>query len=164
MSTRSNIGYKHPVTGKYHYCYCHWDGYMSWNGRILRDNYKSLQKVKMLVNLGDISVLKKNVRPPKKPMYEDYTKRVGNKRVYVPVEKHSFETPDRNTVIAYHRDRGEPLNKPKVSDEFPVEQEWAYCFIDGRWFFKWGRMKEWHNMPSGDQKALQAFEKNLYGD
>jgi hypothetical protein len=158
MGTRSNIGYKHPVTGKYHYVYAHWDGYISWNGRILRDHYKTLQKVKMLVNLGSISVLKKNVRPPKKPIMRDIG--LWHDPKFVPVEKHTFDTPDRNTTVAYHRDRGEPL-EITVSDSFPVEQEWAYCFIDGRWCFKHGRMKEWHNLPEGD---LKEFEKRLHGE
>jgi hypothetical protein len=155
MGTRSNIGYLHPKTGMYHYIYCHWDGYLSWNGRILRDHYKTLQKVKMLVNLGAISALKKNVRPPKKVMTRSYAAGAGG--ILVPAEKHTFDTPDRNTVVAYHRDRNEPWEdvKPTISDQFPVEQEWAYCFKDGKWLFKTTGMNAWLEIPQGDLKVAQ---------
>jgi hypothetical protein len=124
---------------------------MSWNGRILRDHYKTLHKVKMLVNLGAISTLNKNVRPPKKPMVQ---KHAPNGYRYVPAEKHTFDTPDRNTVVAYHRDRGEKL-EVTISKSFPLEQEWAYCFIDGKWYFKTLGMTDWNLIPDGDLKVAQ---------
>jgi hypothetical protein len=153
MATRSNIGYLDPKTGKYHYIYAHWDGYLSCNGQILRDHYKTLTKVKMLVNLGDISSLKKNVRPPKKPLTKDYT----NKGKLTPVEKHTFETPDRNTVVAYHRDCDESWDhvKPQINDKFPLGREWAYCFKDGKWFFKNYKMSDWQEIPDGDLTVAQ---------
>jgi hypothetical protein len=144
MSTRSNIGYLNPKTNMYHYIYAHWDGYMSHNGRILRDHYKTLHKVKMLVNLGSISVLNKNVRIPKNP-----------------IKKHTFDEPDRNTVVAYHRDRGEIWDqcKPVISKYFPVAEEWAYCFINGKWHYKTLTMSEWVQIPDGD---LEMAQKQLY--
>ncbi len=157
MGTRSNIGYKDPKTGKFHYSYCHWDGYLSWNGRILRDNYKTLAKVKMLVNLGSLSSLNKNVRPPKKPI-----RKLLNGAL-APIEKHTFEEPDRNTVVAYHRDRGEPLVAPTVSNDFPVEEEWAYCFMDGKWFYKMYRLNKWTEIPEGDLKVAQEELYKLLG-
>ena len=163
MSTRSNIGYLDPKTGKYHYIYAHWDGYLSWNGRVLRDHYKTLTKVKMLVNLGSISTLKKNVRPPKKVMTRSYADGAAPGK-HVPAEKHTYDTPDRNTVVAYHRDRNEPWDdvKPTISDKFPVEQEWAYCFKEGKWFFKHYKSPEWREVPQGDLKdAQEKFYKEL---
>jgi hypothetical protein len=113
----------------------------------------------MLVNLGSISVLNKNVRPPKKPMVRQYTPGSGVK--YVPGEKHTYDTPDRNTVVAYHRDRGEIWDqcKPTISEHFPVCEEWAYCFINGKWHFKTLTMSEWTPIPEGD---LEEAQKKLY--
>lgn len=57
MSTRSNIIYKDPGTGLFHSVYCHCDGYVSYNGRILQDHYNSLELAKAVIALGDISSL-----------------------------------------------------------------------------------------------------------
>ena len=54
MGTRSRIGYK-TENGNYSRIYCHWDGYFSHNGRILKDYYQTFDDVKMLISQGDIS-------------------------------------------------------------------------------------------------------------
>ena len=56
MSTRSNISIKRK-NGTYDKIYCHSDGYLEYNGRILDTFYKDEQKINNLINLGDISVL-----------------------------------------------------------------------------------------------------------
>ena len=56
MSTRSAIGYKMD-TSKVRAKYCHWDGYVENNGKILEDNYQEARKVAQLVELGDQSSL-----------------------------------------------------------------------------------------------------------
>ena len=56
MGTRSTIAIQNEdgtVTG----IYCHWDGYLSYNGRILAENYTDEAKVRELIALGDISSL-----------------------------------------------------------------------------------------------------------
>ena len=55
MATRSNIGIK--VGGIYHYIYCHWDGYPSYNGTILLKNYNTTEKVSELISGGGLSLL-----------------------------------------------------------------------------------------------------------
>ena len=47
MSTRSAIGYKMD-TSKVRAKYCHWDGYVENNGKILEDNYQEARKVAQL--------------------------------------------------------------------------------------------------------------------
>ena len=54
MSTRSRIGVMHGDKCKS--VYCHWDGYLEHNGRILQDHYDSA-RANHLVALGDISSL-----------------------------------------------------------------------------------------------------------
>jgi|TARA_R110002167_G_scaffold222398_1_gene427356 hypothetical protein len=44
-------------TSKVRAKYCHWDGYVENNGKILEDNYQEARKVAQLVELGDQSSL-----------------------------------------------------------------------------------------------------------
>jgi len=56
MSTSSAIGYK-MGNGKVRAVYCHWDGHIETNGKILLENYLEARKVAQLIELGDISSL-----------------------------------------------------------------------------------------------------------
>jgi hypothetical protein len=85
MGTRSRIAIKTPE-GKYRSIYCHWDGYLSHNGKILLENYQDVDKINRLIDLGDISSLNEEVEP---------------------TEAHSYDKPQKGVVIAYGRDRGE---------------------------------------------------------
>jgi len=124
MSTRSFIAKK--TNGGFKGVYSHWDGYpkkpgVGWQ---LRKDYKLPSKVTKLINLGDISSLRKNIG--RKHKFEDYEK----------AEKNEWTT-------VYHRDRGEPWKdvKPKsfktidalqnyASD---VNAEYLYIYDKGRW-------------------------------
>lgn len=118
MATRSLIGNYRS------YIYCHWDGYPSHNGEILKKYYKDPKKVDELISLGDISVLAENVNP-------DTTK------------PHNFEERQEDVVIAYHRDRGENWEdvKPMVmSKEFEAKDtsiEYIYYFDDDKKLWKY---------------------------
>ena len=54
MGTRSLIG-KQLKDGSILGVYCHWDGYPSYNGRMLRDNFDTADKVNKLIDGGDMS-------------------------------------------------------------------------------------------------------------
>jgi hypothetical protein len=54
MGTRSRIGVMHGDIVKS--VYCHWDGYLDNNGRILQEHFDSV-KANQLVSLGDLSFL-----------------------------------------------------------------------------------------------------------
>ena len=60
MNTRSAIGYKLP-TGEVRGIYCHNDGYLSFNGRMLQQNYQESGKVTEMVELGDMSSLRDQI-------------------------------------------------------------------------------------------------------
>ena len=60
MATRSAIGYM-TSTGKVRAVYCHWDGYVAGVGRTLQNEYQEARKIAQLVELGDISILDKNI-------------------------------------------------------------------------------------------------------
>ena len=55
MATRSTIWLKDE--NSYKGVYCHWDGYLSNNGKLLLENYNTLEKVKELISFGFISSL-----------------------------------------------------------------------------------------------------------
>ena len=56
MSTRSNIGIQNE-DGSVEMVYCHWDGYLSNNGAILRKHYLTESKIRKLIAGGDMSSL-----------------------------------------------------------------------------------------------------------
>ena len=58
MSTNSVIGVMHGDNCKA--VYCHSDGYLSYNGQVLLDNYDS-PKANHLIAMGDISALGKTI-------------------------------------------------------------------------------------------------------
>jgi hypothetical protein len=60
MGTRSTIALEF-ADGTVEQVYCHWDGYLSNNGRILNDHYMDPFKVKALVSLGGFSSLEGTV-------------------------------------------------------------------------------------------------------
>ncbi len=58
MSTRSAIIHK-TETG-YEGIYCHSDGYLSYNGFVLFNNFKTKEQVAGLIKLGDLSCIDRN--------------------------------------------------------------------------------------------------------
>ena len=60
MSTRSRIGIENE-NGRVSSIYCHWDGYPEYVGKVLKENYSDRDKVKQLLELGDISILKEDL-------------------------------------------------------------------------------------------------------
>lgn len=152
MGTRSRIGYVDPKTNMIHSIYCHWDGYLSNNGRLLRDHYKDLKKVKRLIALGDISSLEKHVswRTAPKPFvnrnWRDHEAYANTPQF---VEKHTGETPVKDVTVAYHRDNGEAWErvKPHVDGIMLDRQEYNYLYRSGHWFYRTYDMKDWAPIP-----------------
>lgn len=58
MGTRSTIALEY-ADGTVEQVYCHWDGYLAHNGKILRDYYSNPFILRDLIDLGDISSLGK---------------------------------------------------------------------------------------------------------
>jgi hypothetical protein len=128
MGTRSRIAVMHGDVVKS--VYCHWDGYLSWNGKILQEHYDSA-KANQLVALGDLSSLKPEIGEAHPFGYhgtdisaEDYEKQFGNMCTF------------------YARDRGETGTEWKVAHSFAefLEQvdnccgEYYYIIKDGVWY------------------------------
>lgn len=129
MSTNANIGY--VENGKLTFIYLHWDGYPQWAGRRLLEHYNTLDKVKELCALGQLSHLDERLAPN-------------------PDEPHTFDKPADGVCVAYGRDRGEKNTEARTETFFApnslentlnrvYRQEWGYVFVDGAW--KYGHPK-----------------------
>ncbi len=122
MATRSVIGVMHGDKCKA--VYCHWDGYLDHNGRILLEHYDS-PKANNLVALGDISSLGSEIG-----------------------EKHDFDVRFTEGAIGenwtkfYGRDRGEDGVDFKVFQNYDELLDFAddtlaqfyYIMKDGVWY------------------------------
>ena len=117
MGTRSRIG-KVQEDGTVKSIYCHWDGYLSNNGVLLFDHYQDPDKIDALLNLGDISSLDQEIG-----------------------EKQDFDSPQKGTVVAYGRDRGEEDVDARVDESVEIFvhqigdswEEYTYLYQDGAW-------------------------------
>jgi hypothetical protein len=116
MATRSTIAVQ-LEDGSVIQCYCHWDGYISYNGRILQEAYNDRDSAEALVQLGSISSLQRRIFPE---------------------GEHSFNKPEEGTTVFYHRDRGEELsvNHFETLSEYFLDcdfEDYNYLFRNGEW-------------------------------
>jgi hypothetical protein len=56
MATRSTIALEY-ADGTVDQVYCHWDGYLDHNGKILQQHWRDPYKVQKMMELGDLSSL-----------------------------------------------------------------------------------------------------------
>ena len=114
MSTRSRIGLELPsghVVSVYH----HWDGYPEWLGKRLVEKYDTVDKIKKLIDGGDISSIDSNSSWDRMDLDEN--------------------------IVLYYRDRGEENVDPELHDdvieylEYANGQgcDYAYIFANGEW-------------------------------
>ena len=131
MATRSTIALEY-ADGTVDQVYCHWDGYLDNNGRILFEDYQDPFKVQRLMDLGDISSLGPNI---------------GDKHDFdCP---HPYGTPEyikwqddkREVTTFYGRDRGETGTKARRFKDFAdyksnaQSEEYNYILRkDGNWY------------------------------
>jgi hypothetical protein len=142
MGTRSTIAVKH-LDGSVSQIYCHWDGCLEHNGKILTEHYATQELAEALVALGDMSSLDKSIECP---------------------EGHTFDTSIRGYSVFYGRDRGEEdCEACRFADgaEFirnRQSQQYDYIFADGSWYHIRGR-----NLTrlSGSQAGVIEAQKLL---
>lgn len=120
MATRSTIALQYE-DGKVRQIYCHWDGYVSNNGKILFESYQDVDKITQLIDLGSLSSLGKEIGV-----------------------KHDFDKSSdefRDMCTAYGRDRGEEDTDPYEHDSLEsyvnnlsnTAEEYNYIFMNGTW-------------------------------
>jgi hypothetical protein len=100
MGTRSTIALEF-ADGSVGQVYCHWDGYLSHNGKILLDQYSDPYKLRDLIDLGDVSSLAPEIgeKHPFSPF--DLPEEISN------MTQGQFEEKFGNMTTFYGRDRGE---------------------------------------------------------
>lgn len=132
MGTRSAIAMK--TEDGIRSIYCHWDGYVDHNGRILKEFYSTDEKVKALLDLGDLSSLRQEIGEA-----HDFDRHYAE-----PNLEGMFD----NWCLAYGRDRGETDIEAKTFDDVKTWVEsmansWCEYFYlwDGRdWIVSNGTM------------------------
>ena len=132
MGTRSRIGVMHGDVCKS--VYCHWDGYLEHNGRILQEHYGSDQspKANHLVALGDISSLGKEIG--EKHAFSQFELRAEEVQAYKELTE--------NWTTFYGRDRGEEGVEFATDHTFAAfldrvqgcGAEYYYILKDGVWY------------------------------
>jgi hypothetical protein len=140
MSTRSDIIVQRR-NGKFARVYCHWDGYLEHNGKLLHENYNTQQLVEKLVAPGDMSSLGTKCTKPR---------------------GHTFDKPVNGFTVYYGRDRGERDTASRVFDSlaeaWPCEDTWTeftYVWLDGQW---------WVGDADEGGQALKPLAEALSGD
>jgi hypothetical protein len=131
MGTRSLIAVVHG--DNYKTVYCHWDGYLSHNGRILQEHYgpDKSPKANHLVALGNISSLQPNIG--EKHPFSQFDTDMSAKE---------FEEKYGNMTTFYGRDRDEEgqefvthTTKESLIEHFNDSwSEFAYIMKDGTWY------------------------------
>lgn len=143
MGTRSSIGVMQQ-DGSVKSIYCHWDGYYSGVGKTLVEHYNTEEKANAVVALGGLSTLQENLSPV--PQANERYTRSGEEPKIILAKDHSFDTPQENVTVAYHRDRGDELSIDKFTDLKKYNrsgnfQAYDYLYKDGAWHTLRG--KEW---------------------
>ena len=111
MGTRSTIALEY-ADGTVGQIYCHWDGYLSNNGKILLQHYKDPYKVRELLDNGDMSSLDTDVdsctfykergEDCPQSMFKDFADYVANHQYE---EYEYILRKDGNWYVADHSDR-----------------------------------------------------------
>jgi hypothetical protein len=105
MGTRSTIALEF-ADGTVQQVYCHWDGYLAHNGKMLQEYYSNPFTLRDLIDLGDLSSL----RPT-----------IGTKHAFSQFELRAeevagFKLLTEDMCTFYGRDRGEELRIRKFAN------------------------------------------------
>jgi hypothetical protein len=151
MATRSTIALEF-ADGTVQQVYCHWDGYLSFNGKILQEHYSDPFKLRSLIDLGDMSSLGPGIG--EKHNFD-------NPHKYGTDEFFAEQTRRRNFTTFYGRDRGEPgceARRFKNYTEYLREAQFEeYNYIlrrDGKWYVSEDRFF----VPLTEAFAIEARE------
>ena len=120
MATHSTISILEN-SGTVKQIYCHSDGYLDYNGRLLKTYYKTPELVKELISHGDLSALGEYINP---------------------VGEHSFLKRESGCCVYYGRDRGESNTEFGVYIDWPIfkyqrqVEEYNYLFVEAenKWY------------------------------
>ena len=108
---------------------------------MLLNHHNTEEKVKELIELGDLSCLYENL----KPLSEAPVRSFWGEGQHPTIKEsdHSFDNAQKDVTVPYHRDRGEAFNQR--GDESLAEyslnkehqfEEYNYLWKDGQWFVR----------------------------
>ena len=132
MGTRSRIGIEmpdHTVVS----AYCHWDGDVEGNGKILVEHYQNRKDVQELIDGGSMSSLRTRGEWNSKALRDEKGEWISDAAGHLMYEN------DREPQPLYHSERGEDINVEHTSfDKFVSGdlggEEYAYLFdLNGNW-------------------------------
>ena len=123
MSTRARIALAMP-NGKFKSIYVHLDGYPQGVGKVLAQHYGNANRIRDLLELGDLSQL-------------------GPMLVAPESTRHSHAAPSPNVTVAYGRDRGDTGTDASTCHNFTAlcaiaaecNAEYVYVFGDKQWLY-----------------------------
>ena len=131
MGTRSTIALEF-ADGSVEQVYCHWDGYLAYNGKMLAEHYSNPFVLRDLIDLGDISSLKPTIGT--KHAFSHFSTEMDQKE---------YEALYGEMTTFYGRDRGETgVDSKKFVDfqHYLVKHQYEeYEYIlrkDGNWYVK----------------------------
>ena len=158
MGTRSTIALEF-ADGTVEQVYCHWDGYLDYNGKILQEHYSNPFVLRDLIDLGDISSLRPTVG----------TKHAFSK-LEVPMDGEAYDKLYGDMTTFYGRDRGESgceARKYKNTDEyFDCSQQEEFDYIlraDGVWYVRcYTTDGVWTTIPEAYALQKRMEEERAY--
>jgi hypothetical protein len=134
MGTRSTIALEY-ADGTVEQVYCHWDGYLEHNGKILQEHYTDPFILRDLIDLGDLSSLRSTIGTKHKFSSFDLATKI---------EQRMHEETTKDMCTFYGRDRGEDGVSAKKFKDFAdykanhqyEEYEYILRNVDGKavWF------------------------------
>jgi len=131
MATRSTIALEF-ADGTVQQVYCHWDGYLQHNGKLLLENYSNPFTLRDLIDQGDVSSLGTVVGEK-----HDFS------RLDSAMPAEEYEEKYGHMTTFYGRDRGEDGTGAKKFKDFAdyeqnfQHEEYAYILrTDGNWYVK----------------------------
>ena len=136
MSTNSTIAVLNP-NGTVSQIYCHYDGYVSYNGQMLVDHYNNQELAEKLVFFGNLSSLFENIEPD-----------LESEQI------HNFSLPQKNVNVYYDRDRGEDDQGPEIFRSLELfksdmaNQGYNYFWDGNEWLVIEEDSKEWQKVSS----------------
>lgn len=133
MGTRSRIGNENS-DGSVTAIYCHWDGYVEYNGKVLSEHYRTPAKIASLLDLGSLSSLKPRVS-----------------------KNNDWQNPKDDCCLAHiHRGEEKSVQEYDSRDEYAKQafewgEEYAYLFDGREWLYITYSDKVWR--PVNDALA-----------
>ena len=132
MSTRSEIAVEYS-DGSIKSIYCQSDGYLSYNGVILNENYDTRELAESIIDQGDCSILKQTIDESR--FYNTW--RNENTKAKTFVNEYDFMSHFANDIFA----------------------EYLYLFKNGKWFVS---SLEWLENPSDNYSHCIGYHSKLY--